>query len=246
MKARSVHQLAQSVTRGLVFGAPLLFLRNSLRPVVRLLIGERAFKKMYYLTYMKLKPDGGYDHAFYEFIENHNEGCYQLLADTFIAHFRPKSLVDVGCGSGGISAAFMKAGCADVHSFDYSRAALERARARGLPDVRHIDLGEVDHIPAKADLCICLEVAEHLPESLAPKLCRLLAETAPILALTAAPPGQGGGHLHVNEQPQEYWIRFMQKEGMRYDKEAVISIRKAYDGKMIRDYDQNLMIFRSA
>jgi SAM-dependent methyltransferase len=239
-----VSRRMKSIIRGFVFGAPLLFIRNLLRPIVRVLIGERKFKKMYYLAYMKLKPDGGYDDAFFEFIEQHNERCYPLFAEALMAQFHPQSVVDVGCGSGGISAAFMKAGCYDIHSFDYSRAALKRAKTRGLPDVRHIDLGAVDHIPAKGDVCICLEVAEHLPESLAPKLCKLLSETAPTLVMSAAPPGQDGGHLHVNEQPQEYWIELMRKFGMRYDGYAVASIRKAYDGKMIRDYDANLMVFR--
>jgi SAM-dependent methyltransferase len=246
MDVFSPYQLLRFTVRGFFFGAPLRFIRDLLRPIVRVAIGERSFKKMYYLAYMKLKPDGGYDDAFFEFIERHNEACYPFLAETLMAHFHPESLVDVGCGSGGISAAFMKAGCRDIHSFDYSRAALQRAKARGLPDVRHIDLGAVDHIPAKGDVCICLEVAEHLPESLAPKLCKLLSETAPTLVMTAAPPGQDGGHLHVNEQPQRYWINLMRKFGMRYDADAVASIRRAYNGKMIRDYDVNLMIFRRA
>jgi trans-aconitate methyltransferase len=236
--------LARSAIRTLIFGGPLRSARNILRPAVRAVIGERAYNEMLYTANMRLKASGGYDDAFFEHIEQHNESCYPLLAGSLINQFHPESLVDVGCGSGGISQAFFNAGVREVHSFDYSEAALERARARGLPDVRKIDIGLVDQIPAKADLCICLEVAEHLPESLAFKLCVLLSEVAPTLVMTAAPPEQGGEHLHINEQPQEYWISLMNRVRMRFDGAAVRAIRKAYAGKMIKDYDQNLMVFR--
>lgn len=54
------------------------------------------------------------------------------------------------------------------------------------------------------DLCLCLEVAEHLPESLADTLVARLVETAPTILFSAAVPGQGG-HGHINCQPKEYW-----------------------------------------
>lgn len=54
------------------------------------------------------------------------------------------------------------------------------------------------------DLCLCLEVAEHLREDLADNLVRALVGVAPIIVFSAAQPGQGG-HGHINCQPKEYW-----------------------------------------
>ncbi len=98
-------------------------------------------------------------------------------------------------------------------------------------------------IPAKGDVCICLEVAEHIPEAYAQHLCKLLSEVAPIIILTAAPPGQGG-HLHVNEKPQSYWIEMMNSFSLYYDAESVTRIRGKFDKRMLSDYDENLMIFQ--
>ncbi|QIZ69176.1 class I SAM-dependent methyltransferase [Oxynema aestuarii] len=206
--------------------------------------GQLKNRWMYfYYTYIAKDKNHGYDRAFYENIENFNTECYDLLARTIVAEFNPKKLVDVGCGSGGISLALMKAGCGEIVAFDYSLDAVKMARSKGLPSVEQIDLTQAETIPARGDVCICLEVAEHLPESAASKLCQLLSEAAPNLVFTAAPPGQGG-HLHLNEQPQSYWIELMRSFSMTYDPEAVARMRQSFDGKMIRDYDDNLMIFR--
>jgi SAM-dependent methyltransferase len=54
------------------------------------------------------------------------------------------------------------------------------------------------------DLCLCLEVAEHLPENRAGAFVRLLTRVAPTVVFSAAVPGQGG-HGHINCQPKQYW-----------------------------------------
>lgn len=214
-----------------------------IEPVFRAVLGERAWLRLYWFAYTRLKEDAGYRRAYYLALEETNQHCYLLFARTLVQEFLPSTVVDVGCGAGGISLAFKQAGCETVHGFDYSRQAMALARERGLRSVRHLDLTTADRIPATGDLCICLEVAEHLPGSYAAGLCRLLADTAPIVVMTAAPPGQGG-HLHVNEQPQKYWIELMESFSMRYDPQSVDRVRRAFGGQMIRDYDQNLMIFR--
>jgi SAM-dependent methyltransferase len=185
----------------------------------------------------------GYNQVYYQQIETANQHYYSLFAQTIIQEFHPSSLVDVGCGAGGISLAFMNAGCSNISAFDYSSDAVEIAKSKGLPSVQQIDLTKAELIPAKGDICICLEVAEHIPEAYAKHLCKLLSEVAPIVILTAAPPGQGG-HLHVNEKPQSYWIEMMNSFSLDYDAESVARIRRTFDKRMLSDYDENLMIFQ--
>src|SRR5205085_7165879 len=55
------------------------------------------------------------------------------------------------------------------------------------------------------DLAICLEVAEHLPETAATALVASLASLAPIVLFSAAIPFQGGTD-HRNEQWPQYWF----------------------------------------
>lgn len=54
------------------------------------------------------------------------------------------------------------------------------------------------------DLVLCLEVAEHLPESSAEALIESLCMHGSIVVFSAALPGQGGWK-HINEQPEHYW-----------------------------------------
>ena len=214
-----------------------------IRQCVYNLIGPKRYEKLRYFYYKTFVAHGGYDQQYYQGGFEANSAAYELLARTLTAEFQPKVLVDVGCGNGGISSAFLRNGCSTVLAFDGSVAAVEIAKGRGLTSVRQLDFIEAAEIPAKGDLCICCEVAEHIPEAHAAHLCELLSKPAPILAFTAAPPGQGG-HLHVNLQPQSWWIALMARFGMEYDGEAVQRIRAAYGGKMLRDYDENLMVFR--
>jgi SAM-dependent methyltransferase len=221
----------------------------ALRERIRKTLGDSLFLKIQkinyqfkYLLYSNFKKNAGYDRDYYHAQAASSEFTYRLFTQTLYAEFQPQTVVDIGCGGGGFSKAFMDLGC-EVRAFDYSSDAIAVAQSRGVTLARQLDITKTDAIPAKGDLCTCLEVAEHLPETYARHLCQLLSTVAPNLAFTAAPPGQGG-HLHVNEQPQCYWIERMESWGMRYDAEAVARIRQVFAGRMGADYDDNLMIFK--
>src|SRR4029079_16068125 len=61
-----------------------------------------------------------------------------------------------------------------------------------------IDLGR------KFDICLCLEVAEHIGEPRVGILFKNLVAHSDLIIFSAAVPGQGGEH-HVNEQAPSYW-----------------------------------------
>lgn len=222
---------------------------NKLREIVRRTMGDPFFLKLQkinykfkYLLYKNFRKNSGYDWDYYHAQAASSNFTYTLFAQTLFEQFHPDRVVDVGCGGGGFSKAFIDLGC-DVRSFDYSSDAIAVAQSRGVTSAQQLDITKINEIPANGDLCISLEVAEHIPEIYALHLCQLLSKVAPTLAFTAAPPGQGG-HLHVNEQPQSYWIEKMESCGMEYDSEAVAQIRHVFAGRMGADYDDNLMIFR--
>lgn len=222
---------------------------NRLREIIRHTMGDPFFLKLQkvnykfkYLLYSHFSKNSGYDRDYYQGQAASSNFTYTLFARTLFEQFHPKRVVDVGCGGGGFSKAFLDLDC-DVRSFDYSSDAIAVAQSRGVTAARQLDITKSDAIPTTGDLCICLEVAEHIPETYALHLCKLLSKVARTLAFTAAPPGQGG-HLHVNEQPQSYWIEKMESCGMQYDADAVARIHKVFAGRMGSDYDDNLMIFR--
>lgn len=218
-------------------------IRRKFTSFLQRMLGEHKFENLRYQYYKLFVPNLGYNKEYYEGIRSANHAYYALFAEVLCNEFQPEILVDCGCGHGAISKEFLAHGCKDAFLFDGSPDAVEIARAAGMRNVEQLDFANAETIPAKGDLAICLEVAEHIPTAHAGNLCRLLSNVAPILVFTAAPPGQGG-HLHVNNQPQSYWINLFSKNGMEHDPKAVERIRNVFGGRMLSDYDENLMVFR--
>ncbi|MEG4851629.1 glycosyltransferase [Microcoleus sp. B5-D4] len=151
----------------------------------------------------------------------------------------PKSVVDVGCGTGSWLAAFQKLGIADCLGIDgdyVDRTILQIP----LNQFQSADLKQPLQINRKFDLAISLEVAEHLPATCAENFVNSLTQLAPVILFSAAIPFQGGVE-HVNEQWPEYWVYYFQKKGY-----AVIDClrKKIWNNEKVEPwYAQNILIF---
>jgi SAM-dependent methyltransferase len=150
-----------------------------------------------------------YSDAYFAGMDRGYASLYELLADTLYRRLHPASAIDVGCGTGLILARLAAHGV-DVRGIEGSRHAIRRSpvpdrivRAnleRGVPDL------------GRFDLCMCIEVAEHLPGRCAAPLVEGLTRSSDTVVFTAATPGQGGDH-HVNEQPRSYWLELFGRRG---------------------------------
>lgn len=110
--------------------------------------------------------------------------------------------------------------------------------------VLQVDFERTAHLEIEADVVVSLEVAEHLQESAADSYMDLLCRLGPRLVLTAATPGQGGTG-HVNEQPNEYWIRKLRDRSFLLDESLTRRLRDAWrTGGTADFYHKNLMVFR--
>jgi hypothetical protein len=113
------------------------------------------------------------------------------------------SVVDFGCKHGEWLSVFREHGSTRLRGFD-----LEKRIGHGLlinaDEFVVADLRQPVQLNDRFDLAVCIEVAEHLPESAAAPLVRTLTSAAPAVLFSAAVPGQGG-HGHLNEQPRQYW-----------------------------------------
>lgn len=130
--------------------------------------------------------------------------------------YRPRSVVDFGCGMGGWLREAELLGSQVIKGFDgdwVKRGSLLSKNIDFTPEnmMQDIDLED------RYDLCISLEVAEHLPDKHAKKYVDMLCNASDLVLFGAAIEGQGGVN-HINERWQSYWVDLFKQNGYReYD-----------------------------
>jgi SAM-dependent methyltransferase len=150
-----------------------------------------------------------------------------------------RSVVDVGCGVAPWAAEFAAKGVPEVWGVDgdyVDRSQLRIPSERFLPR----DLTKPLQIERRFDLAVCLEVAEHLPESRAAGLVADLVAMAPCILFSAALPGPVGTH-HINSQYLEYWVDRFRTHGY----EGIDPIRPRVWGNRSVEwfYQQDVVMF---
>jgi len=153
-----------------------------------------------------------------------------------------RSVVDVGCGPAWWLAEFMARGVTDVLGIDgnwVDPSALQ------IPVDQFVasDLELSIRVGRRFDLAVCVEVAEHLPETRAAGLIHDLVDLSPCVLFSAAIPGQGGTH-HINEQFLSYWAGHF----ARHHFAPVDLIRpQIWNNENVQYwYRQNIIIFAAA
>ncbi len=118
------------------------------------------------------------------------------------------SVLDFGCGRGDWLKAAIKLGAKRVLGLE--TYALNKP---DLPyEVEFQDITEPIFLGETFDIAICVEVAEHIPTEKSDILVENIANSANIIAWSAACPGQGGC-FHINEQKPLFWHEKFLKQG---------------------------------
>jgi 2-polyprenyl-3-methyl-5-hydroxy-6-metoxy-1,4-benzoquinol methylase len=155
------------------------------------------------------------------------EACLELHA--------PKSVLDVGCGTGKSLDWLLSKGI-EVQGVEGSAAAIRHAEN---PDkILSYDLNIPLDLGRRFDLVWCFEVAEHIHPDFTDAFLTTLTNHSDHIVMSAAHPGQGGVG-HFNEQPRAYWIEKLAQIGFVHDEDA--------RNRLIRDwtwFPENLFVFR--
>jgi len=124
--------------------------------------------------------------------------------------FKPKSVLDVGCGVGTWLKAWQKFGVKDIAGIDGNE----------IPDTNlyvprsKIEIADLDSIhkvgSKKYDLAMSFETGEHLKDKTIDNFVKFLSLSSDLILFSAAIPNQGGFN-HINEQPLSYWVKHFAK-----------------------------------
>lgn len=135
----------------------------------------------------------------------------------FSRAFLPDAVIDVGCALGSYLIPFKRLGCTTIgfdKYFDYAKPYCDKEIVGCL--TTH-DASKPYPNKNKVDLVMCIEVAEHLPETeatiLVSNLCSLSKK---YILFTAARVGQRGTG-HINCQPPEYWCDMFEHHNFVFD-----------------------------
>lgn len=189
-------------------------------------------------------PSDLYDsHFFANRASESRRSTYCAMADTIVSLLCPSRVVDVGCGDGQLLEQLQLRGVQCL-GIEVSEHGVKLCKQRGVAVVQ-MDLRAptTDRVPGRFDVVVCLEVAEHLPESCAEGLVRFLCSMAHTIVFSAAQPGQGG-EGHINEQPLSYWINHFEKVGYQKNDLLTSRLRNAWaSAGVLTYYWKNLLVF---
>jgi len=151
----------------------------------------------------------------------------------------PRSVIDVGCGTGTWLSVFLELGIADMLGVDGDYVTKELLE---IPADRFLtfDLRTPFRLDRQFDLVVSLEVAEHLPPECADIFVDTLIRLGPVILFSAAIPLQGGTH-HLNEQWPDYWAALFGRRG--YILVDVLRTRVWQNPDSDFWYVQNILIF---
>lgn len=180
-----------------------------------------------------------YDDAFYERHAQTWRSSASVLVPMVCELVRPRSVLDVGCGSGAWAAACAQHGVQEVFGVDGEY--VDRSRLMIPPDCfRACDLREPLDLGRRFDLVISLEVAEHVPAGRAEVFVQSLVRHADVLFFSAAIPFQGG-RGHVNEQWPAWWAERFRAHG--YEPIDCLRRRVWNDARVKWWYSENALLY---
>ncbi|UCH81559.1 MAG: methyltransferase domain-containing protein [Nitrospiraceae bacterium] len=149
--------------------------------------------------------DDTYDSGFYDRCIEMHARTVPHIARLIFERYRPGSVIDFGCGAGMWLKEFIKLGVKEVRGVDASRTAIEQRNSDISEMVAIHNLGE-EYMPGKKfDICLCLDVIEHLQPEYEDNLIRSCVNASDTIIFASPPPGQGGDG-HVNERPISHWV----------------------------------------
>jgi SAM-dependent methyltransferase len=152
-----------------------------------------------------------YTTEFYTTISSGSQDSARKIVPYIIDLIQPKSVVDIGCGTGYWLSAFQKYEIDDVLGIDGEYVDRTMLQIPVECFLSH-DLTQPLNLNRRFDLAVSLEVAEHIPENKARQFIDSLVRHSDVVLFSVAIPYQPGAY-HVNCQWIDYWAEIFDEKG---------------------------------
>jgi len=152
-----------------------------------------------------------YNRHFYDDITDTSVLSADVILRILYEIYQPRSVIDVGCGKGSWLAVAESLGSTTLVGLDGNWIEREQLLSKNIQFIPS-DFEDLPDLNEKYDLCISLEVAEHVSERNARSFIERLCKASDVILFSAAIAYQGGTH-HVNEQWQSYWLALFRDNG---------------------------------
>jgi len=179
-----------------------------------------------------------YNSEFYKELRHTSSKSAIVLAEFILREFKPKSVVDFGCGTGELLKALELMG--EVDCLGIEGPWIKQA-SKCYHRIVVKDLREVVALEKTYDVAVCLEVGEHLEGLYSRNLIATLTNSADIIVFSAAIPGQNGTE-HINLQFPEYWAKLFWERGFSLWLDPRSKFYENYD--LAAWYQQNTLVYK--
>ena len=178
-----------------------------------------------------------------KFYNNQSDSSYKsakIILPILFNHYKPNSIIDVGCGIGSWLKAAKELG---INKFvgidgneieeDFLLVSRKYIKIDNLETHKNIN-------NEKYDLAISVEVAEHLHNNCSVHFVETLTSYSDVVLFSAAIPYQEGEH-HINCNPPQFWVDIFKKYG--YDCYDFRNDLMNMWEKVNPCYSQNILLF---
>jgi hypothetical protein len=152
-----------------------------------------------------------YDDDFYSEQENLSLKSANEVLNIFFNVYKPKSVIDIGCGLGTWLSVCANKGIEDILGIDGDYVDKKRLYISPKKFISK-DITNKIKLDRKFDLLISLEVAEHLQFERAKSFVDDLVNLSDVIMFSAALPYQGGTN-HINENWPQFWSNLFHDHG---------------------------------
>ena len=136
------------------------------------------------------------------------------VIEVFYNHFKPTSVIDLGCANGIHIKKFKELGVKRVLGLEGTKHWVPYIENAIGSDYVIKDLRKPLGIKEQFDLVFSVEVLEHLEKMYANQAVKNILSLGKVFCISACP--ISGGFHHFNPQPRQYWINKFAKHGAKY------------------------------